>query len=99
MNECLVETFKAYENWRGVITVNSYLASFSYSLLQCVTTNCIESFNSLICKLVGGKRMNLSQRNCCMVTSELSERVERSKQHFPKRLRDMANMNSQLKFK
>lgn len=39
------------------------LAYYTYSLLQCVTTNLVESYNSVVCKLISGKRLYFIQRS------------------------------------
>ncbi|XP_031330713.1 uncharacterized protein LOC116161496 [Photinus pyralis] len=41
-----------------------YLAGHSRSLLENVTTNVVEQFNSIIAQKLGGKRVNYTQRRC-----------------------------------
>lgn len=68
----LVGNLKAYGIWQGIMSANYYLSGFVDSLLQSVTTNMVESFNSIVCKFVAGKRLNLVQRNTYTTRSELS---------------------------
>ncbi|XP_047516704.1 uncharacterized protein LOC125057211 [Pieris napi] len=48
--------------WFRIKVILGYLASNSQSLIEDETTNAVESYNSLVAKLVGGKRINFSQR-------------------------------------
>ncbi|XP_046686669.1 uncharacterized protein LOC124372331 [Homalodisca vitripennis] len=70
--ENYVELLKSYGVWQDIMAANTFLANFTYSLLQCITSNIAESYNAKVCKLVGGKRVNLVQRNSYTARSELS---------------------------
>lgn len=68
----LVERLKIHGVWQNIMAANAFLCNFAYSLLQCVTSNIVESYNAKVCKMVGGKRVNFVQRNSYSARSELS---------------------------
>lgn len=58
-----------------------YLATHSKSLLYNVDTNTVEQFNSIICKHIGGKRINYCSRRSFQARCEASA-VEWNTKHF-----------------
>lgn len=70
--ENIVDNLKAYGLWQEIMSANHYLSCFSDSLLQSVTNNLAETYNSIVCKFVAGKRVNLAQRNSYTTRSEIS---------------------------
>lgn len=58
----LVQDLKVVGMWDEIIAARNLVASHASSLIHNVSTNVAESFNSIICKYVGGKRVNHSLR-------------------------------------
>ncbi|XP_031350061.1 uncharacterized protein LOC116175858 [Photinus pyralis] len=61
--ENLVPTLKLSGIFEPIVTANRRLANNAASLLQDVDTNAAESYNSVVAKFVGGKRINYSLKN------------------------------------
>lgn len=59
---CLVEVLKSVGMWDEIIGAKNLVARHASSLIHNVSTNDVERFNSVLCKFVGGKRVNFSLR-------------------------------------
>lgn len=57
-----VTEFNMCSLWQKIKMLAANVASHSRSLIEDVDSNVVEQFNSVIAKLVGGKRINYSQR-------------------------------------
>jgi len=51
--------------WQDVLGAISLVAHHSDSLVRFVNNNCVESYNNVVAKYVGGKRVNYSFRGKC----------------------------------
>ncbi|KOB52290.1 hypothetical protein OBRU01_26165, partial [Operophtera brumata] len=58
----IVTQFDASSLWQRIRILAANVASHSRSLIEDVDSNVVEQFNGVIAKLVGGKRINYSQR-------------------------------------
>lgn len=70
--EDVVENMKLCGLWANVMSANNFLACHTDSLLKNGTSNKAESFNSKICKFIGGKRVNFALRGSYNMRAELS---------------------------
>jgi len=57
-----VPFLKLYDLYQKIEDAVKYLSVHSDSLLLNVTNNSAESFNSIVCKAIAGKRINLGAR-------------------------------------
>jgi len=48
--------------WNDLIAAVNLVAYHSNSLIHHVNNNCVETYNSVVAKYVGGKRVNFSLR-------------------------------------
>lgn len=58
----IITQFDASSLWQRIKILAANVASHSRSLIEDVDSNVVEQFNGVIAKLVGGKRINYSQR-------------------------------------
>lgn len=58
----LVPVLTTNNLWSGIMEIFNRLADHSRSLIHLMNNNQVESLNAIICKLVGGKRINFVQR-------------------------------------
>lgn len=58
-----VPYFKLYGLYPKIETATMYLSGYSESLLLNYTNNPAESYNSIICKEIGGKQINFDKRD------------------------------------
>ncbi|KMQ86930.1 hypothetical protein RF55_13949 [Lasius niger] len=62
INKNYVPYLKSYGLYQHIENVISYFSAYSDSLLLHLTNNPAESFNAIICKKIGGKRINFGTR-------------------------------------
>lgn len=58
--------------WSDIVAANNLVAHHASSLIENCSTNKAESFNSVVCKFVAGKRVNFSLRGGYTARCELS---------------------------
>lgn len=58
------------------MAIFEYLSKHSNSLIQDVDSNIVEQFNNVICKYIGGKRVNFTQK-CPLIIIYTNFTIER----------------------
>lgn len=70
--ENLVPLLQSFGIWKEIQAAKNLVAHHSSSLIHNVSTNMVESYNSKLCKFVGGKRVNFALRGGYQARSELA---------------------------
>ncbi|KAJ8892576.1 hypothetical protein PR048_005157 [Dryococelus australis] len=68
----LVPYLQSVDIWDDILAAKNLVAFHAESLIHNVNTNTFEGFNSIICKYVGGKRVNFALRGSYQMRNELS---------------------------